>query len=385
MFTGRFPHELGADWEVALDSKYPTLAEVFKANGYYTAGFVANTGYCSYEHGLDRGFAHYDDYQFSPGQLLSSSTLVRTVANNFRLRRTLRNDEHLNRRPADDINESFLRWLSKKGERPFFAFLNYYDAHDPYLPPAPFDKSFGPGRKDGKLSPLHRSNWDPAARHQKLSPEEIQTEIDAYDGAIAYLDHQLGLLFDELERRGLQDNTLVVVTSDHGEEFGEHGVFDHGNSLYLSGVHVPLLIAFPSRVPAGKVVSEAVSLRDLPATVLDVLQIENRAGLPGSSLAERWSEAETVSHHRSVDPLLSEVNFAPNLPEWYPVSKGDMKALVLDGYRYIRNGDGREELYDFIRDPFETNDLSRSAEGNAPLERYSTALKTLLSRQIVSK
>ncbi|MGH9902711.1 MAG: sulfatase, partial [Pyrinomonadaceae bacterium] len=244
MFTGRFPHEMNADWDRALGDEHPTLAEAFAARGYLTAGFVANTGYCSHEHGLDRGFAHYEDFPRSLGQLASSSTLVRTVADHFRVRRLVRNDEHLNRQPADRINDRFLRWLAGREEgRPFFAFLNYYDAHDPYLPPAPYDRKFGPGRAEGKHSPLHHFVWDPAARNRKLSPQEVRTEIDAYDGAISYLDHQLGLLFDELGRRGLLENTLVVVTSDHGEEFGEHGGAYHGTSLYEEQVRVPLRIA----------------------------------------------------------------------------------------------------------------------------------------------
>ncbi len=97
LFTGRWPHELSTDYTVPLDGTHPTLAEYLSRQGYRTAGFVANLGYCSFGTGLARGFEHYEDYRRSLGQIASSSTLVRKVANNFNLRRLVRNDQHLNR------------------------------------------------------------------------------------------------------------------------------------------------------------------------------------------------------------------------------------------------------------------------------------------------
>lgn len=374
MFTGRFPHELSADWLTPLDATHPTLAEFFRARGYLTAGFVANTGYCSYEHGLDRGFIRYEDYRISLGQTIASSLLLRTIADNFRLRRILRNDEHLNRQPADQINEKVLRWFSRKEPRPFFVFINYYDAHEPYLPPPPYDKMFGPGRKYGKYSPLHRHNWEPTVMHRKLTQEEVQEEIDAYDGAIAYLDYQLGQLLNELGRRGMLENTLIIITSDHGEEFGEHGIFDHGNSLYLPTVHVPLLILFPSKVPAGKRIHEPVTLRDLAATVVDLTKLGGGPHFPGKSLARYWDNPGQAPNLEET-PLLSEVSRVSGRPAWFPVSRGDVKALVFKGMRYIRNGDGVEELYDFENDPWEQRNLTDREEYSQTLEQFRTLLR----------
>jgi arylsulfatase A-like enzyme len=350
MFTGRYPHELSTNWARPLDSTYPTLAEVLSGHGFRAAGFVANTGYCSHEHGLSRGFTDYQDYRISLGQFALSLTAVRVIADNYRVRRLVRNDEHLNRQPADLITASFLGWLSTLDRRPFFAFVNYYDAHDPFLPPPPFDRRFGPGRRLGKYSALPRTNWDPAENHRPLTPDELREEIDAYDGALAYIDHHVGLVLAELRRRGLLEDTLVIVTSDHGEEFAEHRVYGHGNSLYLPSVHVPLVLAFPGRAPAGIVVDEPVTLRDLPATVMDLVALERRPQFPGRSLARFWrSTSATEAGEES--PLLAEVRQVSGRPSWFPATKGDMRSLVAGGFRYIRNGDGTEELYDFDRDP----------------------------------
>jgi arylsulfatase A-like enzyme len=374
MFTGRWAHEMSADWRQPLDTSDSTLAEALAAHGYLTAGFVANTGYGSREHGLARGFAHYEDYPISLGQVAHSSALLRTIANNFRLRTLVKNDEHLNRVSADEVNHRFLGWLAAADlARPFFAFLNYYDVHGPYLPPPPFDTRFGPFLPGGKLSPIHRWNFQPGA--PTPSPREVDTEKAAYDGALAYVDQRVGALLDELRRRGVLAKTLVIVTSDHGEEFGEHGVFDHGNSLYLASLHVPLVIWYPPRVPAGRVAAP-VSLRDLPATVLDVTGLRTARPFPGESLARQWGGRTAAGDIGEL--LISSVRRATGLRSWFPVSKGDMVALAGGGRRYIRNGDATEELYDFEGDYWETRDLAGLEAEREDVARFRGALDGLV-------
>jgi arylsulfatase A-like enzyme len=379
MFTGRWYHELSADYAVPLDATYPTLAEYLTARGYATAGFVANLGYCGAQTGLARGFAHYEDYPVSWGQLVSSSVLTRTIANNFRLRRLIRNDEHLNRKTADRLNDEVLKWLDRTGTRPFFVFVNYFDAHDPYLPPAPFDTKFGPGRPNGRTSPLHHWLYDPSVGHRELDDATLQHERDAYDGALAYVDDRLGALFGALKGRGLWDNTLVVITADHGEEFGEHRVFEHGYSLYLPSVHVPLIVSLPGRVPAGKRIQTPITLRDLASTIVDMLDLTREAPFPGRSLARYW---ETSPAPRPVqeEPLLAELTQVTGQPAWFPASKGNMKSLVFQGMRYIKNGDGAEELYNFSDDPWEVANLAASAAHTATLAQFRVLLARMVPR-----
>ncbi len=378
MFTGRFPHELSATLRKPLDASYPTLAEVLSARGYLTAGFVANTFYTSRESGLGRGFTHYEDYRVSPGQIALSSFLSRAITNDGTLRRLVDNHQRLNRKDAVEVNREFLRWLSRKEGRPFFAFLNYYDAHEPYLPPKPFDMMFG--AQGPRRNLRHQADENSRVRIWNMSPQEIQVELDAYEGSIAYLDHRLGLLFGELDKRGMLENTLVIITSDHGEEFGEHGVLWHGHSLYWPVLQVPLLIVFPSRVPAGKIVREPVTLRDLPATVTDLLRLGDEARFPGTSLARYWDDGRDPGS-RVTAPLLSEVEGQSWKPKWYPVQKGGMKSLVVGRYHYIKNGDGREELYKFENDPWEKRDLAGSEEGRRALSQLRASLETVIARK----
>ncbi len=381
MFTGRWPHELSVDHATPLDGADPTLAEYLRDHGYATAGFAANLKFVGASTGLNRGFSHYEDYSRSLGEVASSSTLVRTVANNFRLRRLIRNDQHLNRMWAADINARALDWISGQSGSPFFVFINYFDAHEPYLPPPPFDRQFGPGRREGKYSPLHQWLWNSAVGRRLLDDAVKQEELDAYDGGLAYLDSEVGLLLDGLERQGVLDNTVVVITSDHGEEFGEHGVYEHGYSLYKAGVHVPLIVVAPRRAPAGLRVATPVNLRDLAATAVDLVGLGANAPFRGWSLAGLWRQDDpgVPAGRGGPSPSFSEISPSPRQPDWYPSTKGDMKALVHQGLRYIRNGDGREELYDFSADPWEQTNLATVPERQPDLAAARAELERLLS------
>ncbi|MFQ5745773.1 MAG: sulfatase [Gemmatimonadota bacterium] len=360
MFTGRYPHELDADWLVPLGAATPTLAEAFAARGYLTAGFVANRSYATYEHGLDRGFAHYEDYRVSPGQILRSAGLGRRLADARSLRPLIGTDDQLGHKDAARLTDDFLAWRRKAGAegRPLFAFLNYFDAHDPYLPPDEYLRRFDPDRTSGRLSPFRRHA--PAVLARRVTRRDIREEMAAYDGAIAYVDAEVGRLLAELERTGDLDRTIVVIASDHGEQFGENGLFFHGNGLYLPTLHVPLLIRYPARVPEGVRVVEPVSLRDLAATIVDLADLGRGPAFPGVSLEARWSPGERGP---AGSPVIAEVRKGVRLPAFYPVSKGDMSSILTADGHLIRNGDGREELYDWKTDPREATDLAAGPGG----------------------
>lgn len=366
MFTGHHPTATSADWLTPLDGRFPTLAEAFSNQGYDTAGFVSNVEYCSYETGLHRGFVHYEDYVFSPGELLRSASLGRFVGGNARLHRALHYYDILGRKPAANLNQDFLNWVGKVGERPFFAFLNYFDAHNPYIPPAPYATQFGPTTP--RLNPMLSPGW-------QWTPADIQIEQNAYDGTIAYLDTQLDLLLTDLKKQNLLQNTLVIITSDHGEEFGQHGVMGHGNSLYIPSLHVPLLLLFPNNLPGGQRITTPVSLLDLATTMLDLSGLGTAGAIPGDSLSRYWAANGPAAGNAAIPFLLSEVNAFPwALPDFYPISKGNMKSLVHDRHHYIRRGDGVEELYDLLADPWEQADLAAQPAHQPLLVSFREAL-----------
>jgi len=367
MFTGRYPHEMSADWDVPLDATHSTLAEVLRDRGYRTAGFVANNFYGTPEFGLTRGFLHYESRKFSLPSIGSSSRLGSVIVRSFN--RLTGSYHRPMRMDGSEINRRMLGWLPTSEPRPFFIFINYFDAHEPYFAPPPYNRWF--------------SVTEPPTRRVREGHRNTKAELrglrDSYDQSLAYLDSQVGVLLGELARRNLLANTLVIVTSDHGEEFGEHGWASHGNGLYLPVLHVPLLISFPGRVPAGSAVAEPVTLRDLPATVLDLLGVSGDVAFPGHSLSSRWASS-AVSPGMPMSPVLSEVSRSRNAPSWYAVARGDMKSIIVGRHHYIRNSDGREELFDIFADPWETMDLANTPGGRTHIVTARAALDSATRR-----
>jgi arylsulfatase A-like enzyme len=199
-------------------------------------------------------------------------------------------------------------------------------------------------------------------------------EPEGYEAAIARLDDRLGAFFQDLERHGVLDNTIVILTSDHGEEFREHGMYGHGVSLYWPAIHVPLIVWLPGVEYAGLRVKEAVSLRALPATIADLAGL-GTAPFPGRALAGAWTGAgvtDTVLAELP-HPQPTAVRGRPPLP------KGPMASVVLDSLHFIRYADGSEEIFDVAADPWEQrNLLDRTAP--ALLERVRALLPPASAR-----
>jgi arylsulfatase A-like enzyme len=405
-FTGRWPHELSAGWLTPLDATHPTLAEYLGSRGYATAGFVANLFYCGADSGLDRGFACYRDYIFPGLSAFKPASLVdrpveglRAIHQFLRERASfvfladliLRFDAGI-RKPAAVVNREFLSWLSERRqpERPFFAFVNFFDVHYPYMLPEGAIHRFGVKPRTEREIDL-TEHWRTVDK-SKLSARETAFARDSYDDCIADLDEQLGRLLDELERRGVLESTWLIITSDHGESFGEQpGVFIHGTSLYQPQLHVPLVIVPPSGSPrpSRPVISETVSLRDLPATVVDLLDLEAGAPFPGASLARLWDSTPSAARVDPpvfpTSPALSEVvptdpfdadpaKLLENRRAWASLAEGDSI------YIRIRQGDfQRELLFDLREDARQWRNLALDPARQSVLERMREMLDQLIA------
>jgi len=356
MFTGAWAGGQSGDWERPLDRTLPTLAERFRDRGFLTAGFVANMHYTAWDSGLPRGFGHYEDYVVNWGQLVRSSSYTQTalyaelrdarslggIAKAF-LNPNLSIDPKHRFEPkrGKAVTDAFLEWQAANRTRPFFAFLNYFDAHQPYYAPPEFRHFSGTGG------------------------------LSSYRAAIAFLDAEIDRVLVALRERGVLDQTLVIVASDHGELFAFKGMNGHAHNLYVNTIRVPLFIRLPGRVPEGVRVTQPASLRDLAATIMD-LAAPDAPPLPGSSLATIWTGAGLPS------PVLAEVTRAKNIESHYPTSRGDMQTLFDDRWQLIRNGDDRLEFYDYRADTLQERDLAVSDSASALLASMRQRLQALL-------
>jgi len=376
MFTGHLPVDLSANWLTPLDDAVPTVAEVLQKAGYATGGFVGNYSYAGRATGLDRGFGHYVDYPVNIEQAFRSSQLtarlfeIPGLATWLGQRRLLHPGNS-----AETVNRAFLDWVGDRGQRPFFAFINYFEAHAPYLPPAPWDSMFAKAG-DHERTARYWDAIDQAFGEGMYPREFLEDTRDAYDGSIAYLDFQIDSLLTVLGKRGLLDNTVVIITSDHGELFGEHGLLQHGSSLYLPELHVPLAILAPGKVPAGMHVPYPVSLRGIASTVLAFAGVTN-PGLPGQSMTGYFRGPGLPV---PVDSVFSAVDYSRQTPKWppnQPLLRGNLRSVVLDSLHYILNGDGVEELFRPGHDAFETRNLAGLPEFKPALDAYRAALQAL--------
>ncbi len=354
MFTGQWPFMFFRGIWAPVEMPTPTLAEALSQAGYRTGGFTANLAYTTREHGIHKGFAHYEDFSRTMGTALAKSRISRVILDPQWVRHIIGYYDLMGRKRADVINTSFLRWLDQDGSRPFFGFLNYFDAHAPYIAPSPFRERFALARR-GKyeIIPQPGQGGGPSR-----TPEAHRYWRAEYDALIASLDDATRRLFAELAHRGLLDNTIVIITSDHGEQFGEHGKCCHMNTLYRAVLEVPLLIRFPPAVPANQSIPAPVSLRDIPRTVLTLTGVAAES-IPGRSLTRFWKPEPAAP-----DSLI--------LAELSTSRRGNLgpHAVVSNGVFYIRAGKDSVELYDLLDDTAQATSLHRHPARSADLARF---------------
>jgi arylsulfatase A-like enzyme len=353
IFTGQWPFALGTGPRRPLTPEHPTLAEALASAGLATGGFAANYSYLTWEHGLTRGFTRFDGYPANLPMFFTSTMIGRMLMEYNTFRKPLGYFDSPKRKTARMVSDEFLEWVDGlEDDRPFFGFLNYFDAHHPYLAPEPYLTQFG---SHGAI------RWrGQELVFKELSAAEIALKQNQYDGGIAYLDAEIERLLSALASRQALANTIIVITSDHGEHWGEHERLSHGNSMYRQLLQVPLLIVEPDRSSPGRRVRKSVSLRDLAATILALAGVPNDARLPGASLLPfaRGDSTAARSPAFAEDALFGSIG---------------ARSLIDDSLHYIRQLDTSEQLFDLETDSIEVHDLAGDP-------RYAVALAGLRAR-----
>lgn len=363
LMTGLLPSEHGATvrrTRSPLHSRFPVLSEALAARGYTTGGFVANTTWLTPWMGLHRGFLHYESHYFSLLDAFRRTFFGRQIWRTVspRLGRSFEP-----RPSAPHLISALESWLDRMPRRPYFVFLNFMEAHAPNPVPPSYRGRF---RGTSPKSRVHLGE-ETLTEARREFRERWSGE---YDSALSYLDSQLGVLFDQLRQRGQFENTLIIVTSDHGEAFGRHGLFDHANALYEELIHVPLIVRLPGGINAGLRIPQRVSLRDVPATAMDILGFTPHS-LGGHSLAEFWRNPSAPGR-----PVIAEVDGAPfpDVPPYWPVRKGWLKSIIKGEWKLILHEDGSVELYDLAKDRLEKENLASNPMHSQRIHELRSAL-----------
>jgi len=323
LFTGLWPSFHGAERVAAdrilatpINPKIETLAERLRRSGWATGAFVANTTYLTPSLGFDRGF---DAYVTDGG-------------------------------PADVVGPAALRWLAQQRGHAFL-FVNLLDPHEPYLPRQPYDTRF-PGKNPELGDKITDLYW----KGKPLTADVRRHFRSQYDGEIAFTDEVLADLFAQLREMGRYDDSLILLTSDHGEILGEHGLAGHGGAPYEELLHVPLLVKLPGSRGGGARVERRVSTMGVYATIL---------AAAGVTLPD---ETQSVPLERPHPVWAEDVSFA-----------GERVTVGYDGDRKLvhrikpgADGAGAAEVFDLRADPREKKPADASAASGlaASLETF---------------
>lgn len=339
MLTSQYPAELGV-WTAtdALPAETKTIAEVLKEQGFTTQAF-SNGAFVQPEWGFDQGFDGF-----------SGSLSVKDW---------------------DDVPNIFrdaIKWVTDNDREPFFLFIRSFHVHDPYTPSEDALLALG----ETETSEVHINDIVKAnTRAEGPTKEDAVRFSDLYDGEIRELDEALSEFFQGLDRLGLLENTMVIITADHGEEFGEHGTAGFHVALYEETIHVPLIFFIPNA--QARRVAEVVEIRTLPPTIVDVLGLEQEpyyeAESAFSHLTEEKQEGVAITTsalerdtifriienaYANIEQFGKTIFPKPRVEEWENSFSSSARSAR---WHLIRNFNGTFELYDVMADPGEQNNL----------------------------
>ena len=320
-----------------LPDNLQTLAEYMRDQGYYTIAILSNP-YLARPFNLSQGFLEFNAYpKTSIGSTFGVKLLKIVIPGKFRAKVT-----------TGDLTELTVKWLKSNYRKDFFLWIHYLDPHAPYAPPKEF---LPPGNPPPTVGTYFDRIRD--IRGGFFFPSYIEKEWikKLYGSEVRYVDDNVGKILNTLRELKMYDDSLIILTSDHGEEFWEHGGYEHGHTLYNELLRVPLIIKLPQSRFKGQI-DVMVQTHSIMPTILDLCNINYDAkSLSVSSLSSLWEKNPAVYVEQ---PIISSA----------PIYYEDRESLIFDGLKYIHFLiTNREELYDLTRDPKEQISLAYQNQG----------------------
>ena len=342
MFTGRYPQQIGVEIFSDRLPENSTITEVLRKANYKTAAFTSGT-FVNSDHGFSQGFsefAEFDDWQ-----------------------------------DANYLTDKAIEWLTINQQEKKFLFLHYFHVHDPYSPREDSVRTLDP-KYSGNLTSFNISQIVKLNKGEtKLSRTDLNHIKTLYDSEINELDNSLGKFFEQLKKTGLDENTIIIIVGDHGEEFGERGIWAmHAYSLYDELIKIPMIIKIPN-LYQGKEVSGLVELVDIPPTILALLGLEDSMEHSGQNLI-KVIEEKVSKESVYAETSIQKQQMLESIEKGYTIKKiSDLPPQILEGlakqknnkiktrmirttnFKLIQNFDNTIELYNLKDDPMEKNNL----------------------------
>ena len=344
MLTGLYPHSHGVRFLFThkLNPHVTTLQEILKSRGYYTVGNDIESN----DIDIKKGF---DEFNLLQWRIINKikRTIKKTIDWNYKVN------------PAKTLTDFAINKIEKLKNKKFFLYLHYLPLHWPYSPPKPYDNMFDPNYK-GKHTFNEYSgqiNRGDLLFNNSLSKEENRHAVAHYDGCIRFVDFQIGRILDHLNALNLTDNTLIILTADHGECFGEHNIyFNHGDSLYDEELKLPLILKYP-KAPK-KIIKNQVQTIDIMPTILDILNIHLIENIDGISLMPAINGEMNPRKYAFAETGKSF--FTQNKRSYFEGIKGKWRMVRTDKWKLIYIPHPEKdifELYDLEEDPYEQNNV----------------------------
>jgi len=353
LFTGLYPSQHGVNrMGDKLDGSYVTLAECLTGAGYTTIGASANS-FISPRFGFDRGFNEF----FVGWQVFQQedATPIKQTVNKLYVKFFEKRYD----KGAWIVTRAVQRWLHRsRSQRPFFLFVNYLDAHLPYRPPIGYRQFFPDDISWQETQKVNQNAWCYISGLTAMTERDFRVLTALYDAEIRYVDAQVGRVYRALQDNGLLEETLLIITSDHGENIGEHDLMDHQYCLYDTLLRVPLIIRYPMAFGVGEVVKDHVSLLDVLPTIVDLLGLNRvEQTWEGYSLLQSvdrdYTLAEYLAPQPSMASLQTEGAYTPTMERF----NRQLRCIRTERHKYIMGSDGTQELYDLQSDVGETVNL----------------------------
>ena len=353
ILTGLYPSTHFAGWHLdppSMDDRrlsvirpeIKSMAEYFAEDGYQTIGFF-NNPFLHPGYGLDKGFNKYD---YFGGDLL-------------------------NIRSAPLVTDAAIKWIEENDKEPFFMVMHFFDPHMAYDPPLASASPYIYEYKGKLKKPFIHDARKVCAGDFNFSKQDKDFIIGLYDGEVSSTDQQIGRFFQYLKTKGLYDGALIVLTSDHGEEFWEHGGFEHGHSLHKEVIEVPLIMKYPESDLKGHRVSEYVSHMDIFPTIAEFMGWPVTSSLNGVSLYPRGGKIKIPSH-----TVVSEnMHYGPQKQSF----------IYEDTKLIIENATGKITVYDLKNDPTETKNVFGEVELPAAVQEQVKQIAKDLEKVLKEK